>query len=384
MANILTHAARHAEAELHAAGIEVGHANLQEVLAALLGYHTYRALKHEEDDQELEHHLSDAEFIVLNQELGECRAAELFELPGEVLPKCIAALEQCLSTQVLPSVDAYLERHGMNAVFAALTNNPQKGVHLGPDWSTRYKLSPDQRFSFHEPIWKARRSWQVHVEVSLQSIAPDAELQEIIVLLIHAKAGRSGLVLRGVKPVEDITAVLEVTRVDQLVQRDDGSDVRPWVALVLHTPSGAILGSAISLANDLGPLEVNALADALRSTRHVCTDESSECLPYHISKLQIDHSLRSKGLIRMAQIAGVDVTYRTRPMAGRLAERILQKITTLGMDMRQVGYSRKSEPDVMTLAAFTEHLQKYCDILRRLTSNPHAGHNVGNVLVEPK
>jgi len=384
MANILIEAARHAKAELHVAGIEVSHAKLQEVLAALLGYHTYRALKHEEHDQELEHHLSDAEFIVLNQELGECRAAELFELPGEVVLKCIAALEECLPAQVLPSVDAYLERHGMNAVIAALTNNPQKGVHLGPDWSSRYKLSPDQRFSFHEPIWEARRSWQVHAEVSLQSIAPDAEFQEINVLLTHAKAGRSGLVLRGVKPVEDITAVLEVTRVDRLVQRDDGSAVRPWVAVVIHTPSGAVLGSAISLADDLGLLEVNAFADVLRSTLHVGTDESRDYLPYHISKLQIDGSFRSNGLIRMAMIAGVEVTYSTRRMAGGSTERILQKLTTLGMRMRQLRYSRKSKPNVMTLAAFTKHFQKNCKILRRLKSNQHAGHNIGNVLFKPK
>ncbi|MFJ4347661.1 hypothetical protein [Pseudomonas sp. NPDC089401] len=361
MANILTHAARHAKAELLAAGIDVGHAKLLEVLAALLGYHTYRALKHEEDDQELEYHLPDAEFIVLDQNLGELRAAELFELPGEVLPKCIAALEECLPTQVLPSVDAYLER---------------QGLHLGPDWSSRYKLSPD-------PIWEARRSWQVHAEVSLQNIAPDAELQEVNVLLTHAKAGRSGLVLRD-KPVEDITAVLEVTRVNQLVQRDDGSAIRPWVAVVVHIPSGTVLGSAISLADDLGVLEVNALADALRSTLHVGTDESRNYLPYHISKLQIDRSVRSNGLIRMAMIAGVDVTYSTRPMAGGSAERILQKLTTLGMRMRQLRYSRKSKPNVMTLAAFTEHFQKNCKILRRLMSNHHAGHNIGNVLFEPE
>lgn len=141
MANILTHAARHAKAELLAAGIEVGHAKLQEVMAALLGYHTYRALKLEEDDQELEQHLSDAEFIVLDQELGQCRAAELFELPGEVLPKCIAALEECLPAQALPSVETYLERHGMNAVIAVLTNNPPQGLHVEPDWSSRYKLT---------------------------------------------------------------------------------------------------------------------------------------------------------------------------------------------------------------------------------------------------
>lgn len=227
MANILTTAARHAKAELLAAGIEVGHAKLQEVMAALLGYHTYRALKHEEDDQELEHHLSDAEFIVLHQELGAYRAAELFELPGEVLPKCIAALEECLPAQVLPSAAAYLERHGMNAVVTAVTNHPPQALHLGPDWSLRYKLRLDQSPSSHKPAWEARSVWRVHAEVSLKSITPGDKVRKINVLLTHVKAGRSGLVLRGANLVEDITAVLEITRVDQFVQRDDGSTVRP-------------------------------------------------------------------------------------------------------------------------------------------------------------
>jgi len=226
MANILTHATRHAKANLLAAGIELGHAQIQEVLAALLGYHTYSALKHEEDDQELEHHLSDAEFIILHQELGECRAADVCELPGEVIPRCIAALEECLAARVLPNVDAYLKRYAMMAAVAALTNNPPQGLHLGPDWSSRYKLSPDQRFSFHEPIWEARSAWHVHAEISLQSIVPDAESQKINVLLIHAKAGRSGLILTGSKPVGNITAVLDRTRLGKFVRKVDGSIVR--------------------------------------------------------------------------------------------------------------------------------------------------------------
>ena len=385
MANILTHAARHAKAELHAEGIEVGHAKLQEVMAALLGYHTYRALKLEEDDQVLERHLTDAEFIVLHQDLGEYRAAELFELPGEVLPKCIAALEECLPAKVLPSVDAYLERHGMSAVVAALTNHPPKGFYLGPDWTSRCELSPGKCLSFHEPIWETRRSWRAHAEISLLSNAPGAKQREINVLLTHAKAGRSGLVLKDVDLVEDITAVLELTCVDQLVQRDDGSAVRPWIAIVVHTPSGTVLGSAIALAYDRGLLEVDALADALRSTVLVGSDESSKCLPYHISKLQIDGSIRSNGLIRMALVAGIEVTHRIRPLMGRgSVERISQKIATLGMSMSQVGYSRKSKSEVMTLAAFKESFQKYCEIpLGRLTNNHHVGRHIGNAIVEP-
>ncbi|WP_157223015.1 hypothetical protein [Pseudomonas putida] len=362
MANILTHAARHAEAELHAAGIEVGHANLQEVLAALLGYHTYRALKHEEDDQELEHHLSDAEFIVLNQELGECRAAELFELPGEVLLKCIAALEECLPAQILPSVDAYLERHGVNAVIAALTNNPPQRLHLGPDWSSGYKLSADQRFSFHEPIWEARRSWHVHAEISLQSIASDAKQRKINVLLTHAKAGRSGLVLKGVNPVEDITAVLDSTQVDQLVRRDDGSIGRPWVAVVVRTTSGAVLGSAVSFADNPEDAEVDALTDALDSAVHGDNDGANQTNGYHIFQLDVDHAFTSARLKQMALEAGIEIIHRSnRPkQMGGTIEAIFHKISE-SMIMKQPSlHALKpiSDEEIMSTEEFEQLFKK--------------------------
>lgn len=334
MANILTHAARHAKAELHAAGIEVGHANLQEVLAALLGYHTYRALKHEEDDQELEHHLSDAEFIVLNQELGECRAAELFELPGEVLLKCIAALEECLTAQVLPSVEAYLERHGMNAVIAALTNNTPQGLHLGPDWSSKYKLSPDQSLSFYEPVWEVRRSWQVHVEVSLQRISPDTKQRKINVLLTHEKAGRSGLLLRGVKPVKGSRTAIQCTRMDVQVQRDDGSVVRPWAVAVLDIPSGIIIGSAVSSDDTPDHQAVKALTDAFNSTALRDNEGGNENEAYGIIQLDMGDSFNSERFKKIASEAGIEIIHcynRTNPIRGQIGA-LFQKVSrSIGM-----------------------------------------------------
>ncbi|MDD1984805.1 hypothetical protein [Pseudomonas asiatica] len=334
MANILTHAARHAKAELLAAGIEVGHAKIQEVLAALLGYHTYRALKHEEDDQELEYHLSDAEFIVLNQELGKYRVAELFELPGEVLPTCVAALEECLPAQVLPSVDAYLERHGMNAVIAALTNNTPQGLHLGPDWSSRYKLSPDQRFSFHEPIWEARRSWQVHVEASLQRISPDTKQRKINVLLTHEKAGRSGLLLRGVKPVKGSRAAIQCTRMDVQVQRDDGSVVRPWAVAVLDIPSGIIIGSAVSSDDSPYRQAVNALSDALNSTALRDNEGGNENEASDIIQLDMGDSFNPERFKKIASEAGIEIIHysnRTNPIRGQI-EALFQKFSrSIGM-----------------------------------------------------
>lgn len=186
----------------------------------------------------------------------------------------------------------------MNAVIAALTSNPPQRLHLGPDWSSRCKLSPDQRFSFHEPIWEARRSWQVHAEVALQSNTSDAELQKMSVLLTHAKAGRSGLVLKGVNPVEYITAVLDSTQVDQFVRRDDGSIGRPWVAVVVRTTSGAVLGNAVSFADNPEDAEVDALTDALDSAVHGDNDGANQTNGYDIFQLDVDHAFTSARLTR--------------------------------------------------------------------------------------
>lgn len=362
MANILTHAARHAKAELLAAGIEVGHAKLQEVMAALLGYHTYRALKLEEDDQELEQHLSDAEFIVLDQELGQCRATELFELPGEVLPKCIAALEECLTAQVLPSVDAYLERHGMNAVIAALTNNTPQGLHLGPYWSSLYKLSPGQRPAFYEPIWEARRSWQVHVEVSLQRISPDTKQRKINVLLTHAKAGRSGLLLRGVKPVKGSRMAIQCTRMDVQVQRDDGSVVRPWAVAVLDIPSGISIGSAVSSDDTPDRQAVNALTDALNSTALRDNEGGNGNEAYGIIQLDMGDSFNPERFKKVASEAGIEIIHysnRTNPIRGQI-EALFQKISR-SIGMKQPNLHRlktNSESERMTIEDLKQLFKK--------------------------
>lgn len=327
MANILTHAARHAKAALLAAGIELGHAKIQEVLAALLGYHTYSALKQEEDDQELEHHLSDAEFVILHQELGVCRAADVSELPGEVVPRCIAALEECLAVRVLPNTDAYLERHGTAAAVAALTNLSTQGLHLGADWSSSVKPSTGLRFSVQQPVWESRHLWHVHAHVSLQSIAPVAEPLKIDVVLLYAKAGRSGLILKGVKPVVDTTATIGFMRVDLSVQRDDASIVRPWVAIVLDTYSDTVLGSAVSLTDDLALLGVNALTNAINSTAPGDNEEGNGSKVYRITKLEIDHSYASARVKETAQLAGIEIIDRNNRIQWRgRAEAIMRSI----------------------------------------------------------
>lgn len=53
MASILSTLSLYAQTALSTNGIEIKHSTLLQILAALLSYETYAALKHEEDDQNL-------------------------------------------------------------------------------------------------------------------------------------------------------------------------------------------------------------------------------------------------------------------------------------------------------------------------------------------
>jgi hypothetical protein len=360
MANILTHTTRHAKAALQAAGIEVKHCVLQEVLAGFLGYHTYRAFKHEQDDQEFEYHLTDAEFIIVNQALGETRAAEICKSVNEVTSQCIVALQEYLAVKVLPSVDAFLEIYGMKAVAAALANSTGNTLQLATDWRRRYKLKETGRFYFDQPVWEAQTVWNVRGEITLESDAPEGEHQTIKVWLTYVKAGRAGLILSRANLDATISAVIDTTIVDQLVQRDDGSVVRPWVAIVLHAPSGTVLGSAVSLGENLNTLEAKALANALHSNKSEEVEGRNECLAYHISKLQMDRSIRSPLLFKMALHAGIKVIYRRKPM-GR-AEAILQRILrSVDITLPElIGVERTSNPVPLTVNEFRKLFQTNC------------------------
>ncbi|MDR7283152.1 hypothetical protein J2X84_001976 [Pseudomonas corrugata] len=361
MANILTHATRHAKAALQAAGIEVKHCVLQEILAGFLGYHTYRAFKHEQNDQEFEHHLTDAEFIILNQDLGETRAAEICKSANErVTSQCIVALQEYLPVKVLPSVDAFLEIYVMKAVAAALANSKGNTLQLATGWRGRYKLKETGRFYFDQPVWEARTVWSVRGETTQESDAPEGEHQAIKVWLTYAKAGRAGLIFRRANLDATISAVIGTTIVDQLVQRDDGSVVRPCVAVVLHAPSGTVLGSAVSLGENLNTLAAKAFTNALHSNKSEEVEGRNESLAYHISKLQMDHSIRSPLLSKMALHAGIEIIYRRNPM-GR-AEAILQKIlrsTDIPLP-ELIGAERTSNPVPLTVNEFTKLFQTSC------------------------
>ncbi|PLV01428.1 hypothetical protein CXG48_20265 [Pseudomonas plecoglossicida] len=181
-------------------------------------------------------------------------------------------------------------------------------------------------------------------------------------LLTHAKAGRSGLILEGVNPVEDITAVIQSRLVDQLVRRDDGSIGRPWVAVVVHKTSGTVLGSAVSFADNPEAVEVDALTDALDSPVHGDNDGGNGTNGYHIFQLDVDHDFTSAQLKQMALEAGIEIIHRShRPkQMGGTVEAIFHKISK-SMTLKQTSlHARKpiSEAEIMTTEEFEQIFKK--------------------------
>src|SRR3546814_3201428 len=93
MATFVSPAAYAASQTLAAQGLPVKRSHLSEVIAALLGYHSYAALTVEEADATKVLHLDDAEIIVLNQALGLERANGLGLQGPPTVAACVAALK---------------------------------------------------------------------------------------------------------------------------------------------------------------------------------------------------------------------------------------------------------------------------------------------------
>src|SRR3546814_16190031 len=90
MATFVSPAAYAASQTLAAQGLPVKRSHLSEVIAALLGYHSYAALTVEEADATKVLHLDDAEIIVLNQALGLERANGLRSEERRVGKECVS------------------------------------------------------------------------------------------------------------------------------------------------------------------------------------------------------------------------------------------------------------------------------------------------------
>lgn len=259
MAVFIIIAAVRAKEELAKQGIDIKHSVVLEVLAGLLGYQTFDALDDEELDQSLERHLGDAQFLILNNELGVQRSTQLCESAPAVLTECIAALVRSVPILVFLSVEEYFSCLGWLAVQAMLHDCSNES-------GAKRKVKPPTdagAFRVATPVWSATASWTLDAYITEKpNDAMDPAQCHSIVTLEFQKAGRAGLVLRldgcTWKAHALSRTVLECSNPDVLVERSDGSVCTPIVGVLSDQDTRLILGFAASAT------EREARVDAVR------------------------------------------------------------------------------------------------------------------------
>lgn len=270
MADFIKVAAAHAKRALVTQDIHIQHSVVLEVLAGLLGYHTFAALKTEESDESLDRHLDDADFLILNEDLGLQRSVQLCDSAVTVVEECMTALVRRTPMWVFRSVNCYFAGLGRLAVHAKLHDPPFKNTsspmtQFMKSVKTAHIPIANGPVSFTESVWTARTHWTLVCEAqTFPDNGKHVAASSVVVTLTFRKAGRAGLILlsdddKGV-PVEPFKASLQCSRLDRLVMLGDGECCRPFVGFFVDLNTRKVLGASISTTASDVLLEV--VADA--------------------------------------------------------------------------------------------------------------------------
>lgn len=322
MKSILSPVSLYAQALLSAKGIEIKHSTLLQILAALLGYETYAALKHEEDDQNLDFHLMDADFFILNISLGETRASRLCDSPETVVVECIEALKRMLPAPVFTSIESFYSKHGNDAVAAAFDDRDLLTKQVGSTWSPKGKLVITGNFTCDETVWTAREIWTLKGEAFWESDGKlSANGKTPIGIVVYRKAGRGGLISNTsderLAAAKDVEVTFGLYRPDVLVLSSDGSTTRPWLAFLVDNQSRMVLGKAIAIDGNIHQLLDRLVIEAI-----------DETLGYRITSIEIDSSIESVKLSELLRSKNIVSRRLNRQRQGSM-ERLIYQITRI-------------------------------------------------------
>lgn len=320
MASILTAVSLHAQTSLSANGIEIKHSTLLQILAALLGYETYAALKQEEGNQSLQFHLVDAEFFILNISLGDARASRLCDRPKEIVAECIEALKRMLQVPVFFSVDTFYSERGNEAVAAVLDDPDLLAKQIGSAWSPQGKLVITGMYTCDETVWSARSVWTLKGEAFWDSASKlSATANKLIGSVVYRKAGRVGLISstsdEQLAAATEIEVAFGLYRPDVLVLSTNGSATRPWLALLVHKPSGLVLGKAVGNDVNIQQLLDRLVVEAIDETRG-----------YRITSIEMDYSIESVKLNELLHSKNIVYSPSNR-QSQKSMERLMYQIT---------------------------------------------------------
>jgi transposase InsO family protein len=343
MANFLTPAAYRANEALRKSGIQIQHSTLLEVLSALLGYESFKVLEQEEGDGHPGLHLHDADFHILNVAFGDACAFSLCDRSTEVVTHCIAALEETVGVPVFRDLAGFYSKRGRECAAALLDDYDVLRKLLGSEWNLHGKLIINDRFSCDESVWDANPIWRMRAVAAWSTDeATPRKWTELALSLAFKKSGRSGLVhiintdvdsrnnasiandgsLRGTE------AALEFFRSDMLVQMDDGSTDRPWVAVLFHLKTRTVMGIAFTLDGNLDRMAIRATTDAINRGRF--DPSRSEMNPGWVGSIALDNGneFSSRAFRRLCAEHRITIDHvNNRQMGGRV-ERVFIALNT--------------------------------------------------------
>lgn len=179
---------------------------IQEVLAAMLGYQTYAALTVEEQDDSLDFHLDDAEMLVLNQPVAERRAIGLgigLDAIPQLIKACVSAIQGATSMRVHEGMDDFYDSYAREALVEAIIQSDDVSATMS---ETNAEFDSEPYLPIETPatedLWEARTEWSVEASGDMKG-GHDIDSDRMFVgdtlncrgKLTFAKAGRAGLIL---------------------------------------------------------------------------------------------------------------------------------------------------------------------------------------------
>lgn len=160
MTDIVKKAAFAVKKTLALKGIEIRHGVALEVIAALLGYRTYAALVIEESDDNLQYHLRDAEFIILDQHGADARLEELGLSELFILDDFIESLVACRSA-VFRSLHEFYDDYAREALHEIILSDQRViAVMENTTATSPYWVELDDRLTVSGKVWSSVDSWK--------------------------------------------------------------------------------------------------------------------------------------------------------------------------------------------------------------------------------
>lgn len=203
MTNYTRAAAYAASQVLTTQGLSIKRSHLSEIIAALLGYSTHAALSSEEANSALDHHLADAEILVINLPMGEARANQL-GLASAVTTVCVQALKSCASpADVYVGLADFYDSHARQALAEAVYGDDDVASVMAES-NAAFFGEPEMDMECPPTIdlWTAVDEWQIEAR-GVMTGEYDPERDRMFTgdtlkccgHLVFRKAGRAGLIL---------------------------------------------------------------------------------------------------------------------------------------------------------------------------------------------